>query len=440
MRKKTLQPAGKMRKRQKRLDQIAGLCKIGLFGLAIAVFAVLGLLIPIRPTTSEMEKRQLTAFPAFQLESFLNGEFFKNVGLWYADTFPMRDQFLAANNALEELYGLQQRQIITGRKAEQNQSQEKLPEQAAEQSAADGSITEGQPEVIGDVYITEGRAFELFYFSEEYTDRYCEVINRTQERLGDKVHIYCLPAPVNSGIILSEDMQERVDSSNQKQAIEYLASKLDSRVTTIDVYDTLRSHNSEYIYFNTDHHWTALGAYYAYQEFANAKGVPANSLDVFTSNSYEGFLGTFYSSSQSEELKNNPDTVVTYTPLGTNNLMLTDQNGISVTKEIVSSADDLSAGSKYMCFIGGDQPYAHIMNPQIQDGSSIAVFKESYANCFIPFLVDHYADIYIIDYRYYQNDFVSLIQENHIQDVLFLNNLSAINEVLRLEEMEALVP
>ena len=33
----------------------------------------------------------------------------------------------------------------------------------------------------------------------------------------------------------------------------------------------LMQHRDEYIYFGTDHHWTADGAYYAYEAYCESK-------------------------------------------------------------------------------------------------------------------------------------------------------------------------
>ena len=70
-----------------------------------------------------------------------------------------------------------------------------------------------------------------------------------------------------------------------------------------------------------------------------------------------------------------------------------------------------------------------IHNPQITDGSAILLVKESYGNAFAPFLVDHYQDVYIVDYRYYIGNLTSFISERNIKDVLFLNNADALSEL-----------
>ena len=85
-------------------------------------------------------------------------------------------------------------------------------------------------------------------------------------------------------------------------------------------------------------------------------------------------------------------------------------------------------GMKYSCFTGGDNPYTEIVNPKINDGSSCLLLKESYGNAYAPFLVDHYQYVYIVDYRYYRDNVVSLINEKKIQDVILLNNMEALSK------------
>lgn len=105
-------------------------------------------------------------------------------------------------------------------------------------------------------------------------------------------------------------------------------------------------------------------------------------LTDYTKSEYPGFVGSFYQySNQSETLKNNPDTVVAYTP-ACNDLTYTNTDGQQVSGYVVSDATKYSEANKYLCFICGDQPYERIDNPNITDGSSCVVIKESYGNAF----------------------------------------------------------
>ena len=83
---------------------------------------------------------------------------------------------------------------------------------------------------------------------------------------------------------------------------------------------------------------------------------------------------------------------------------------------------DYKSGQKYSAFIAGDQPFSVIDNPNISDGTSCVLIKESYGNAFAPFLTDHYDKVYIVDYRYYKDDLTAFVKDNNVTDVIFLNN------------------
>ena len=93
-------------------EKITDKIKIALFIGVMAVLFFIGLLFFLRPTVSDAEKRELTRFPAFTVESFLSGEWTSQVSLWFADTYPMREGMIEANNSLEELYGVRDEQVI----------------------------------------------------------------------------------------------------------------------------------------------------------------------------------------------------------------------------------------------------------------------------------------------------------------------------------------
>lgn len=255
------------------------------------------------------------------------------------------------------------------------------------------------------------------------------MLNTVRSSLPSNVNVYDMLAPTNFSVCLDENIQSNLGGSSARDAFNYINSLLDTSIIQIPVLDTLINHNAEYIYYNTDHHWTALGAYYAYRQFCSIKGITPHELSYFTEVEYSGFLGTFYSySNQSEALANNPDTVKAYIPAGTNDETVTDETGATYSLNVVNDMTDSSAGSKYSAFLGGDNALTEITNPNITDGSSCVLIKESYGNAFAPFLVDHYQHVYVIDYRYYNQNLSNFISEKGINDVIFLNNSDALSE------------
>ena len=58
--------------------------------VAISLFGLIGLLFFLRPTHSDIEKRDLTPFPEVSIARVLDGSFFSDLSLWYGDTYPLR--------------------------------------------------------------------------------------------------------------------------------------------------------------------------------------------------------------------------------------------------------------------------------------------------------------------------------------------------------------
>lgn len=412
------------------------------FLIALIVVGLLGLLIPLRPKESAIEKRELTKFPKPTVKTLMNGKFTDQISTWYADSFPFREQFMSMNSKLQRFYGMNAEEIHGGAvvaddvpvdgemkstldKSSKKKSSTKSKD--SEEEKGDNAELHVKPEQAGTIYIADDRGFELYGFDAQGATNYCAMVNEVAKDLKGTSKVYDILAPTSIAVNLDETMQKKVGSSSQEDAFAYIEKNLDDGVTYVPVLDTLKKHNSEYLYFKTDHHWTADGAYYAYQQLMKAKEKKADSLDDYTKHEYKGFVGSFYSySNQSEVLLNNPDTVVAYEP-EVNTLDYTDYNGQEQTGEVISDANDFDQENKYLCFIMGDEPYEKIENPNVKDKSSCVVIKESYANAFVPFLVNSYHDVYVIDYRYYGGGLTDFIKEQKIKDVIFLNNAHAIN-------------
>ena len=78
----------------------------GLFFLCLTLGMLFSLIIPLRPTYSEFEKRELASFPKFSFSALVSGSYFKDIDTWFADTFPFRERLISANSKLSELRGV----------------------------------------------------------------------------------------------------------------------------------------------------------------------------------------------------------------------------------------------------------------------------------------------------------------------------------------------
>lgn len=287
-----------------------------------------------------------------------------------------------------------------------------------------------ESQTFGSIYVTKNRAFSLYYFNLKAANNYSKVINKYQKKLTG-VTVYDILAPTSVGIYVDKKKSKEIGTSNQKEAFSYIYSNMNKAVRTVDAYGAIKEHSNEYLYYRTDHHWTALGAYYAYFQFCSEKNIKSNSLSSFEKKKYKNFLGSYYAASnQSSILKKNVDTIEAYIPMGTNKMEYTDKNGKVHVWPIVNDVSKYNMYSKYSAFTAGDNPYSVITNTNSKSKESCIVVKESYGNAMIPFLVDHYKNIYIIDYRYYKNGIVSLAKQKKVNDVIFINNAEAINNTV----------
>ena len=138
-------------------------------------------------------------------------------------------------------------------------------------------------------------------------------MNRAASQLKGKAAVYDIIVPTSMDITLPASVRKDVQSSDQRKAMDYMYDSMSDDVAKVDIYDHLRNHRDEYIYFRTDHHWTALGAYYAYEKFCQVKGVaPASLEDDFQTVEYPGFLGSFYSDSGKSPALAGGDTIDVY--------------------------------------------------------------------------------------------------------------------------------
>lgn len=446
---------------------------------------VLGIALPLRKSYSDEEKRELKHFPAFSVYAVLNGQYFKDISSWYQDSYPGKEKWLSLSGKVQNLYGFQGDVLYgegknvaesipeTGEMAEtfaienieetspvsnEGKNTEREVETASDSESSDnGSSSENkkeqnfetdaegnleiqkadadvalQGETVGSLYLSGKEAFELYYFSEKGVRSYASLLN-TVESLYPNLEISTLIAPNSFGILLDPQIQEKLASSGMDQAISYTYSLMNPKIHSIDVFSSLMRHKTEYIYFRTDHHWTQLGAYYAYAEFCKDRGLVAKSLESFTKAEYKDFYGTFYFyMNRPEAMKGNPDTVIAYTG-EVNDMRFLDASGKEYSGNLINDAENMLPGNKYNCFMLGDHPYAEIHNENGE--KNLIVIKDSYGNAIIPFLAQNYKNIYVIDYRYYDKKLPELIEEKEINEILFVNNVMGVGESLSAKMM-----
>ncbi len=302
--------------------------------------------------------------------------------------------------------------------------------------ADDDGQSVGQME--GSVYVWNQQAFELFYGDPDLAQPYAEFINKASEKLAsDGIKTFSIIVPNHVEFGLPERLKNTDEGVTTLSQAEYISAAYSSMnpefAAPINVYDKLSEHNNEYIYFNTDHHWTGLGAYYAYTAFAEQTGLTPLSLEDCTEQSIDGFTGSLANIAESE-LKE--DSVHYWQfPYAVSNTIHTEDG---TTYELDSCYSEFS--ESYGVFLEGDNPLEVIKSesPSATSGK-VAIIHESYGNAFTPYLTYNFSEVYSIDFRSWEGNLGEFCKENGISNVIFLNGVMSSATQMQIDSMESIL-
>jgi len=335
---------------------------------------------------SEQENRKLNAKPEFSINKLLHSKFTSKYEKYVSDQFILRDSLINIKAASEKIIG----------KKENN-----------------------------DVYLGHDK-FLIAKFKKLDKNSISERLKaiNTFARENKKLSKYVMLVP-NQVKVLSEKLPANAPEKDQLQFVDKVYSGLDKDIKTINVFNTLNEHKNEYIYYKTDHHWTTKGAYYAYKEFCKSAEINSkNESDYDIKKVSNNFYGTLYSRAGVRNIGS--DEINVYLPK-TNEPTLV--NFIDKKKKSASlyNSNSLDGKDKYTVFLGGNDSIVKI-NTCSNSEKRLLVVKDSYANCFIPFLTAHFDQIIVVDLRYYEDDLKTVIKDYGITDVLILYNVNTFFE------------
>lgn len=409
---------------------------IGIFMFLIFAISIFNMLSPKDKTVSQVENRTLAKKPTITVESVLSGKYSRDFENYFADNFVIRENLVKVSKDIASLKGIKRAEEVAlvgfdGQNVGGNSN-----ENDTTQEDKDSTI---EASTKGNLLILNDTVMELYKFNEEKCKSYANMINTVQSKLGDDIKVYSLLAPVQIEFLTNKKYKDLSDS--QYDGINFVNTNLSDKVKSVDAYTPIKNHINEYVYYRTDHHWTALGAYYAYTGFTQTADLDAFPLDKFTKGEAPGFLGHLSTVNPSETVNSNPDNVIFY-----NSPAKSDMDVYFYDKETgekksykgsVISKSYIDSDQKYGVFLGGDFALG-VINTNSNTDKKIMVIKDSYANAFIPFLLTNYCEIFVVDPRHYKENIIDLVNENGIGEVLFLNYIlttnfdSYINSVLNL--------
>jgi len=388
-----------------------------------------------KDSVSVMENRKLATFPVYSDSAFWSGQYFKNIEQYYADNFPFRDKWISFSNSFRSRFGYESGDIKIYDPANDAEANEK--NDTTKNTVNTGPLPDDGAvgEVKKRLFVFKNRGFEMFGGGPGVGKAYANVIN-SYNRLGlPNLQVYNLVIPVALEFEITEKYKNL--QKPNRPAIENIYNNLDSNIKKVWAIDEIRKHREEYIYFNTDHHWTSLGAYYAYRAFCETAGLTPVSLDTVRYKVKPSFLGSLYRLTRDPKLKDNPDSVKYYLFRDSVRFYIGSNNSLTYWGKSKMYAESVSGVNSYSIFLQGDLPIVK-METMHKNGRKIAIVKESYGNAFAPFLINNYEKIIVVDQRYYTGDFVKMLKTEGINELLFINNIFAAHTPFHIEKIKGL--
>lgn len=334
------------------------------------------LLLPDRDR-SDVENRTLAQFPEFSWEDLKDGGFTKGVEEYFADQFPLRDQWTGLKARAEQVLGKREFNGVY--------------------LCGDALIAKVEPPKDG------------------LEEKNLSYVSRLAERTELPVYLGLIPSAAE----IWRDRLPRGAESWDQAAFIARAAELEG-VEPIDFLTALRDHAGERtwegIFYRTDHHWTTLGAYYGYAALMEALGrggeVPepetVRARDLPVSN---GFQGTLYSQSGIHWLE--PDSIEFWV----------EESGLTVTSWRDGTPKEaglydwnyLGKKDKYSAFLGGNQPLCVVKNPEGK--GKLLVIRDSYADSLAPFLALRFEEVHLLDPRYYRYSAAKYAEDNGLDAI-----------------------
>lgn len=325
---------------------------------------------------SDREKRLLTQAPRLSWEAFRSGQFGKALEEYLADQFPGRDGWVTVKTVADR---------IAGRR-----------ESGGVYFADDGYLIEIH------------REFDRARMTENIA-----ALKGLQDALSEKgVSLRVMLVPT-AAEILSDKLPPFAPNADQRAVAEAAGA---AGLNTVDVIGALSAHKDEAIYYRTDHHWTTLGAYYAYGAWKQARGETPDPISAWRREILcRNFLGTTYAKVNDPFAE--PEAIEAR--YRTDHHRVDYNQGWMVTDSIYERSF-LNGANQYAVFLNGNQASTVVEGAGV---GRLLILKDSYANCFAQFCVDEFEQTHLLDLRFFHGSVRKYAADHGITEVLVLYNI-----------------
>ncbi|NLI53100.1 MAG: hypothetical protein GX417_02115 [Clostridiales bacterium] len=374
------------------------------------------------PVVSEQENRTLAGMPALTLDSLRAGGVGESFESFLTDKFFLRSDIVDETTSLKHLFSVLTLDELLGEEGEETfvptlvlpeqegktEAIQTQPEEPADIDEAPEQPDEQQTALPAgesvDVVLThaDGTEDTLFTYSKEDLQTTADVLNAYAALLpvGGKLHVLLAPRAQTVNKLALHTDTESGWSSDVEPALQSLVS---SNVAVHSAYDIFRGPilSGEYVYFRTDHHWTARGAYLAADAMLKSAGYQTIPLSDYGETTIEGYLGSIYLHGRNAKLKELADEIEVFHPL-----LPADSFRVSnaYKKNELPVIDE--SQTNYLVFLGGTSGPYRVLEGGYHTGRNMLLVCDSFGNSIAPFFLPYYDEVYLVDFRdeYYSRD------------------------------------
>ena len=349
-----------------------------IFILTLFLFLIINVIVPDREK-SVQENRMLATKPKFRLSSLISGDYDEKFEAYMDDQFVGRDMWRKLKVTVDRIGGSRlENGVYIG---------------------TNGQLLE-QIEVADKNHLAANiKAIKSF--------------SESQSKI--PVRMMLVPDAAN---VLNHSLPALAKPEDQTQMFSMVRKDLGDSVEWIDVSTELNKHKTEKIYYKTDHHWTTLGAFYAFQAAAPYLGIEGDLSGKYVSyavsDSFNGMLA-----SKSGVNLGEMEQIDIYVPTEEDTDLIVDYVDEGKLSTSLYDSSKLKEKDQYTVFLGGNSSLLDIRTVSTSTKRLLLV-KDSFANSFIPFLTPYYREIVVVDPRYYSGTINDLMDSYRISEVLFL--------------------
>ena len=384
-------------------------------------------------TISERENRRLAPEPELTKESWLSGEFARGTEEFLGDHAYRRNQLLDLSERFTACLGKDMEVRVVSQAVDMGQGQ---PEQAEGDDSEGSQATEAREEEKEERIILEDRVLSSYTSNPRARNRYRNVVNAFMDMFPDTISKANLIIP--SRIAFEPDYQDFTD--DQRKDIQAVYEGLDASVHTVDIWEELAAGDVNELYFRTDHHWSADGAYIGVKGYLEEIGRTCYPKDRYQRRTGESFLGYLYAQTGQESLRNHKDELAYYVhPDGISREIRFIKREDGSTPEVSVEDVVLDASRQgYYTFVGESFAYS-IIDGKLQDGSCLLLVGDSYCNAMAPWFSDNFEKVIILDPRDWltgKDGLMNLYEQEQVTHILMADYTSVIGNYWFTSQIE----